>query len=440
MESIKIQKYTAYKDSGVEWSGLIPEHWDAKPIRAVFQERREKNTGPVTDFILSVTKDRGVIPYDEKGAIGNNKSEDIQRYKVVYPNDLVINKMNVIIGSLGLSKYHGALSQVYIVFQPKSKEIYINYYAYLVSDKSFYKSMIKYCTGIMELRESLNLDEFKKLPLPIPPIDEQISIVQFLDHKTALINQAISIKEKQIELLKERRKILINHTVNRGLNPKAKLKGSGVEWIGEIPEHWEVKRLKYVSNVQSGITLGKIYNFKNMKSYPYLRVANVQSGYFKLDEIAYLNLPKSEADKYFVRKGDILVTEGGDLDKLGRGAVWNDEIENCLHQNHVFAIRVNNTSISPEYTSLLMESDYGRKYFTNTANKTTNLASTNSTKLGNFPLILPPESERKLIMETIYAFGNKIITAISLKEKEIEKLKEYKASLINEAVTGKIKV
>ncbi|CAG4988129.1 hypothetical protein DYBT9275_01690 [Dyadobacter sp. CECT 9275] len=113
------------------------------------------------------------------------------------------------------------------------------------------------------------------------------------------------------------------------------MRDSGVEWIGEIPENWEVKKLKYFSVVQSGITLGKSYVSKNVITYPYLRVANVQSGYFNLDQMAEISMPKREADKYLVRKGDILVTEGGDLDKLGRGTVWNGEIENCLHQNHV---------------------------------------------------------------------------------------------------------
>ena len=158
-----LQRYPAYKDSGVEWLGEIPEHWETLPIRAIFEERNEKNDGPKTDFILSVTKDRGVIPYDEKGAIGNNKSEDIERYKVVYEGDFVINKMNVVIGSLGMSKYFGAFSQVYLVYKPKSAKINIKYYSYIFSNPSFYKSLIRYCTGIMELRESLNKDDFKKI-------------------------------------------------------------------------------------------------------------------------------------------------------------------------------------------------------------------------------------------------------------------------------------
>ena len=236
----RFKRYPVYKDSGMEWCNITPSHWHQLPIRAIFEERNEKNNGPKTDFILSVTKDRGVIPYDEKGAIGNNKSEDIERYKVVYPNDFVINKMNVVIGSLGLSKYFGAFSQVYLVYKSKSSQISINYYFYLFSNPPFYKSLIKYCTGIMELRESLNKADFKKIVLPFPDIDTQTAIANFLDKKTAKIDNAIAQKEKLIALLKEKKQIIIQNAVTKGLNPNAKMKDFGVEWIGGIPEWWEV--------------------------------------------------------------------------------------------------------------------------------------------------------------------------------------------------------
>src|SRR5690554_6226098 len=261
-----IKKYEHYKDSGVEWLGEIPEHWNTLPIRAIFEERNEKNDGRKTDFILSVTKDRGVIPYEEKGAIGNNKSEDIERYKLVYPNDFVINKTNVVIGSLGMSKYFGAFSQVYLVYRPKTEQINMNYYSYLFSNPSFYKSLIKYCKGIMELRESLDKNDFKKLILPFPEINVQTAIANFLDDKTQKIDQAIGIKEHQIALLKERKQILIHKAVTGQLimengkwimTPKEKMKDSGVEWIGEIPEHWEVCHLKWLSKIYAGGTPDK---------------------------------------------------------------------------------------------------------------------------------------------------------------------------------------
>lgn len=145
--TVAFDEYKTYRDTLVEFSESLPKDWDEVPIRAIFEERNEKNLGPRTDFILSVTRDRGVIPYDEKGAIGNNKSEDIERYKVVHENDLVINKMNVVIGSLGLSKYYGALSQVYIVLKPKTEMFDIRFYTYLFKNEPFYRSLIRYCTG-----------------------------------------------------------------------------------------------------------------------------------------------------------------------------------------------------------------------------------------------------------------------------------------------------
>jgi len=247
----KLQKYPKYKDSGIEWIGEIPEHWEVLPIRAIFNERNEKNEGIKTDYILSVTKDRGVIPYDDKGNIGNKKSDDIEKYKIVYPNDFVINKMNVIIGSLGISKYYGAFSHVYLVYYPRALDINIKFYSYVFHDENFYRSLIKICTGIMELRESLNKNEFKKILMPFPPHDEQIQIANFLDKKTAQIDKFISIKEKLIKKLKEQRQIIINDAVTKGLNPNVKMKDSGIEWIGEIPEHWEVRKIKFNLELQN---------------------------------------------------------------------------------------------------------------------------------------------------------------------------------------------
>lgn len=433
-------KYETYKDSGIEFAGKIPHEWMIMPIRAIFEERNEKNIGPKTDYILSVTRDRGVIPYDEKGAIGNNKSEDIERYKIVHKNDLVINKMNVVIGSLGLSKYYGALSQVYIVLRPGNNQFNINYYSYMFQNETFYKSLIKYCTGIMELRESLDKDEFKKLYLPFPSIQEQTAIAHFLGQKTVQIDAAIAIKEQQIALLKERKQILIQQAVTQGLDPTVPMKDSGVEWIGKIPAHWEVSRLKYESKIQSGITLGKVYKQNKLDKIPYIRVANVQNGYFKLDDIAELFLPKKEYEKYFLQNKDILVTEGGDLDKLGRGTVWNSEISPCIHQNHVFAIRVNNERIFPEFIAYFLETNLARRYFINSATKTTNLASTNRTHLGNLPIFSPSIREQISIAIHLRQQNENFQNAIDLQQQQIEKLREYKTTLINSAVTGKIRI
>lgn len=438
MDEIAIEKYPDYKDSGVEWLGEIPKHWELKPGFAVLEERTERNIGMQESQVLSLSYGKVIVKPEEK--LTGLVPESFETYQIIHPGDIIIRPTDLqndrVSLRTGLSKNKGIITSAYIALKIKGNNS-SSFYHYFLHTVDITKIIYGLGTG---LRQNLSFRDFARFKFLAIPKEEQTAIARFLDTKTALIDKAVAIKEKQIELLKERQQILIHRAVTRGLDPNVKFKDSGVEWIGEIPEHWEVKRLKYISSVQSGITLGKSYVSKNLKSFPYLRVANVQSGYFKLDDIAFLQLPQKEAERYFVKKGDILVTEGGDLDKLGRGTVWNNEIENCLHQNHVFAVRVNRSYVTPEYTSNLMESDYGRKYFTLTANKTTNLASTNSTKLGNFPLVLPPEVERKQIIN--YIQKEKAITekAVNNKEKEIEKLKEYKSSLTNSAVTGKIKV
>jgi type I restriction enzyme S subunit len=421
------EKYSEYKDSEIEWLGDIPKHWKLKKVKHLYSIGRGRVISQqelVDDGLYPVYSSQTL----DNGVLGYINTYDFDRDQITWTTD------GANAGTIFLRRGKYNCTNVCGTLKPTYQEQKLEYIAYVLHFVAqYYKRPDTNGAKIMN-------GEMAEIVVTFPSLPEQTAIANFLDRKTAQIDQAVSIKEKQIELLKERRQILIHNAVTRGLDPDVKMRDSGVEWIGEIPENWEVKKLKYFSIVQSGITLGKSYVSKNVITYPYLRVANVQSGYFNLDQMAEISMPKREADKYLVRKGDILVTEGGDLDKLGRGTVWNGEIENCLHQNHVFAVRVDTSIISPQFASILMESDYGRKYFTNTANKTTNLASTNSTKLGNFPVIIAPKEEREAIFEYLKDVTSKIVTAISLKQKEIEKLREYKLTLINSAVTGKIKV
>ena len=218
---------------------------------------------------------------------------------------------------------------------------------------------------------------------------EQSAIARYLDHVNRRIRRAIHAKQKLIALLDEQKQAIIHQAVTRGLDPNVRLKPSGVEWLGEVPEHWEVMRLKNVAQVQTGLTLGKNYGSSVLAEYPYLRVANVQTGYLNLKHVTTVAGPFTEAAGCKLQYGDVLMTEGGDKDKLGRGCIWRGEIEDCLHQNHIFAVRARPCETSSEFLVLLMASGHGRNYFEQTAKQTTNLASTNSTTLRAFPLFLP---------------------------------------------------
>ncbi|RUR17637.1 restriction endonuclease subunit S [Legionella sp. km535] len=420
--------YNSYKNSGLDFVRLLPTSWDIIPIRAIFNERNEKNIGPKTDFILSVTRQRGVIPYDEKGAIGNNKSEDIEHYKIVYEDDLVINKMNVVIGSLGLSKYYGALSQVYIVLKPKTSEFNIKYYAYMFLNEPFYKSLIKYCTGIMDLRESLDRDEFKKLYLPYPSQAEQNAIALFLDKKTSQINEAIAIKERQIKLLKERKKIIIQKAVTQGLTPNVPMKKSGIDWINTIPEHWEIVRFKNLFT-QSRLSVSK--NDGVVTAYRDGQVTLRSNR--RLDGYTEAIL---EGGYQGIRSGQLVLNS---MDAF-EGAIGVSDSDGKCTPEYVIC-DPKSSAISQYYFAYLLREMALSKYIQVICNAVRQRAvRIRFNNLASQFLILPSREEQNSIVQYIERESKKIDLGLEYLHQQIAKLKEYKTTLINSAVTGKIKV
>jgi type I restriction enzyme S subunit len=210
---------------------------------------------------------------------------------------------------------------------------------------------------------------------------------------------------------------------------------SGTSWLDSIPAHWQVKRLKFVSTIQTGLTLGKDYAGRRLVTRPYLRVANVQDGYLDLEKITEVAVPVENVARHELRPGDVLMTEGGDYDKLGRGYVWEGQIKGCLHQNHIFAVRPRPSLLESRFLASLMTSWHGKNYFTTTSQQTTNLASTNSTKLKNFPLPLPPVEEQTAILAFLDRETTKIDALIAKKKRLIELLEEKRTALIKRAVT-----
>jgi type I restriction enzyme S subunit len=291
----------------------------------------------------------------------------------------------------------------------------------------------------MELRESLNKEDFKKLILPFPDYQTQSAIVKFLDRKTALIDQAIDIKQKQIELLKERRQILIHKAVTRGLDPNVKMKDSGVELIGEIPEGWEVARVKHysttISNGTTPSTEGRSILDEGVVRF--IKAENIQDGVVT-DSPAHFIDEKTNSiiQRSQLQENDILfVIAGATLGKIA--IVSNEHLPSNTNQAVAF-IRPS-SEIIPQYLAAWLTSNIIKEltWLDAVQSAQPNLSMEN---LGNFPLIVPSFEEQENILFYIKRDTAKIATAILLKEQEIEKLKEYKASLINSAVTGKIKV
>ena len=281
-------------------------------------------------------------------------------------------------------------------------------------------------------------DLLRQHHLPCPDNETQRLIAGYLDRETARIDALVAEKEKMLVLLEEKRAALISRAVTRGLDPTAPLKPSGLDWLGDIPAHWEVWRLKYLAEVRGGLTLGKKYSRNDLIEMVYLRVANVQDGYLKLDEMQTVEVTPEEAENYLLQHGDVLMNEGGDIDKLGRGCVWREEIKSCLHQNHVFSVRPR--LVEPEWLALWTSTLEAKRYFEQRAKRSTNLASISGTNIKELPVPMPSMDEQ-LSIKTHIEISTKKILAIQLEmQQSIERLKERRAAMITAAVTGQISV
>lgn len=422
------------KDSGVEWIGQIPEEWKLSKIGAIYEERNEKVSD--TDFQpLSVTK-QGVIPQLESAA----KSNDSDNRKLIRKNDFVINSRSDRRGSCGISEYDGSCSLINTVLKPR-RNMCNAYYGFVFRSECFADEFYRWGNGIVDDLWSTKWSNMKRIYIPAPPLKEQEKIASYLDRKCAQIDAIIAKQQQIIEKLKEYKLSVITEAVTKGLDPNVPMKDSGVEWIGMVPERWKVGQLKYFATIRAGLTLGKNYEIDaKLVEMPYLRVANVQGEYVDLSDVSSVSVLPEEVEKYSLHKNELLMTEGGDKDKLGRGCVWNGEIDPCLHQNHVFAVATDAKKLSIHFLSYLTTSGVARSYFEYTAKKTTNLASTNSTIILQFKLPIPSIQEQGDIICYLDKCCKQINTLIHEKENILSKINEYKKALIYEVVTGKKEV
>jgi type I restriction enzyme S subunit len=262
-------KYERYKDSGVEWLGEVPEHWESERVFSAFNERVE--TGHPDLPNLNITIGRGVQVEEFEGARKKRLIEDLNAYKRAAKGDIAYNTMRMWQGAVGDVPVDGLVSPAYVVARP-IKPINSRFYSYLFRTETFQTETNRHSYGIVSDRNRLYWLGFKNITIPIPSREEQDRIVAFLDQKTAEIDALIAKKQRQIELLDEQKAILINRAVTRGLNLDAKLKSSGIEWIGEIPEHWETRQVRHlfdnldnrripISSIERGKMTERLYDY-----------------------------------------------------------------------------------------------------------------------------------------------------------------------------------
>ena len=336
-----------------------------------------------------------------------------------------------------ISGYHLAL------LRPRSEHAIGGYLFRALESKGISRQFHVQARGVTKF--GLTHVGIKSVWLPVPPLSEQVRIVRFLDRIDRRIRRYIRARRRVVSLLEEHKQVFVHQAVTGKIDvrtgqPYPAYRTSRTECLGSIPKHWKLARLKDVAQVQPGLTLGKDYSSTETISRPYLRVANVQDGRIDLSHVKSVEVPVHEARATTLLDGDVLMTEEGDIDKLGRGGIWRDEIQGCLHQNHIFSVRCCQESLKPEFLVGLMASSYGRSYFQSTAKQTTNLASTNSNTLRAFPIPLPSADDQKVIHRFLARDARFVDEAIGRTERLIHGLREYRARLINDVVTGRVDV
>lgn len=312
---------------------------------------------------------------------------------------------------------------------------FVNYAFSALYDTDMNFPSVKQTTGI----QNLDVVAYLSTHIVFPVQDEQKRIAAYLDASCRAIDAAVAAKRGQIAVLAGTFKATLQRLVTRGLGRKPVFRETGSPWLSKVPRNWSLVMLKRLCDIQSGLTLGKEYE-GSLVERPYLRVANVQDGHVLLDDLSTIEVPPEVAARTTLRAGDVLMTEGGDLDKLGRGVVWQGEVADCLHQNHVFAIRCRDWKLRPQFLAYVSAAQYGRDYFEATGKKTTNLAATNSTKVGQFPIPLPPVDEQDELIAYLDDESRKVSGLRSLLEQQIDTLTAYRKSLIHECVTGQRRI
>lgn len=422
---MKLAPYPEYKESGVPWLGKIPAHWATLPLCAIAKPKSITNC--VDRELLSVYLNMGVIRFsDVKEKRTNATSDDLSKYQAVDPGDFVLNNQQAWRGSVGVSKYSGIVSPAYLVLTVQSS-LNPDYANFLFRDRKMVAQYLVSSKGVGSIQRNLYWPHLKRVTVAIPPIGEQTRIARVVGWKTAQINKFIRNKRRLIELLKEQKQNIINQAVTRGLDPNVKLKPSGVEWIGDIPEHWEVMRIKFLfaeREERKGDTEFKLLSFSRSK------------GLVPFAEISSKPPSAEDLSKYKVcRPGHFLMNRM----QAWSGMFTDVAIEGVVSPDYSVFEPIRPMSVA--YFSYLFKT---KRHVDEFAMASKGIGDgfnrLYTPAFGAIRTLCPPVDEQNEIVEFIKQETAIIDVAISRAEQEIELMREYRTRLISDVVTGQVDV
>ena len=431
MENIK--PYTKYKSSGISWLGDVPEHWSIKRIKYVFKEQDKRSEIGLED-LLSVSHYTGVTRKSDKVMNGDfmTNAKTLVGYKIVEKGDLVINIMLAWNGSLGISKFDGITSPAYCVY--KSLIGGEKYFGYLFRTKNAQQEFKKQSTGIIDSRLRLYTDKFFNIKTVIPSLEEQTAIAKFLDYKVAKIDRFIRKKKQIIKLLNEQKAGIINHAVTKGLDPIATMKDSGIEWLGEIPEHWIVRKIgRSIKGIGSGTTpLSSNTHFYENGTINWINSGDLNDNlvYECKKQITQKAFNETSSLKKFPKGTLTVAMYGATIGKVGLLQIEATTNQACC-----------NIPINSFYdTKFLMYWFMGNRKHIINLSYGGGQPNISQDTIKSLHIPCTSIEEQQAIVEHIEKETSKLITTIQTIEKKIALTQEYRTALIAEAVTGKIDV
>lgn len=431
-----MERYGAYKDSGVEWIGEVPASWVVQRFRWTLER---VNRPPLDDDeIITCFRDGEVTLRSNRREDGFTMSDKEIGYQHICAGDFVIHGMDGFAGAMGISDSDGKASPVLMVFRQVGNHDlrYINYLLRLYAWRNVFLSL---STSIRVRSCDLNWAKVAPLPMVLPNYKEQRAIADYLDAKTAEVDSLVADCEREVGLLREYRKAVVSEAVTKGLDPDAPMKDSGVEWIGEIPEGWRTSKLRFCGTTQNGISKGGEYFGSG---YPFVSYGNAYRDELGKPELfGLIESTEEERERYSIMRGDILFTRTSEtIEEVGIASGALEDIANCCFAGFLIRFRPNSKwSLLPEYAAYYFRSDLYRPYITKEMVLVTR-ASMSQQLLGGITVPIPPETVQKDIVSYLDNMTVEIDSLIEAKQSMADKLREYRKSLISEAVTGKFKV
>ena len=436
-----LKPYPSMKDSGLPWLGEVPEHWGLKRGKNLFRcIDVRSSTGD--EELLTVSSERGVVPR-RSATVTMFKAESYVGHKLCWPGDLVINSLWAWARGLGVSQFHGIVSTAYGVYRLRAEAHTDSRFIHeLVRSTAFHWELQVRSKGVWTSRLQLTDESFLGAPFPLPAPPEQSAIVRFLDHADRRIRRYILAKQKLIKLLEEQKQAIIHHAVTRGLDPNVRLKPSGVEWLGDVPEHWEVLRLKTLARViDQGVSPQAENRLADDGSWGVLKAGCVNRGVFRDTEHKRLPADFPFDPNLGVEIGDVLVSRASGSPQLVGSVGRVQSIAYRLILSDKTFRPVFNTRADSDFMVLAMNSRYYRQQVEQAISGAEGLASNlPSSSLRAFAFAVPPVPEQRTIVEHVRGLTSKLLGTISRAFREIDLLREYRTRLIADVVTGKLDV